>query len=883
MPASYGVRLVDNFLTKYQANGGEPFNYTLLTPPFGRLRIPDEPDHIRELHEFIGTCMDEGVEVGICECHDDELDEPIYMDLDISLSSPVAEEDVSVMEGFLALTNNVLRSMFVVNDDDLVAYVMRRKGVVCEDKNGSLHMGIHVMYPHVRARSALRLMVHHRVVKEMKKANPFSVYPLASDDIVDERVVRVNPILKYGCNKPSKAPYMVDRVYDASLKLLPKPSFSEACMLMSIRINAFSDVPFCTEIKKGVDVDKFLLDMETRIQQQQQSHTSKRKSINREVTQETMERVQTLMGMLSRDRAADRTSWIQVGLCLHNISDSEEMYNLWTEWSQAGCPSKAGRTNFRQEWRRFRQRDDGLKMGTLTLWAKHDDETAFNAFKLSEIEKKLQSTTEGAHYDIAKVLREMYDGVYVCGDITHKAWYEFRGHRYVPIQEGYTLFINISVELVEKYNKRVIQLYHEIGYAMEEVPKNEDKIKKMEEDMNKVKGIIKKLKDTPFKNNIMIQARTLFYDEKFNERMNENRNLLVFENGVYDLERTEFRAGRPEDYMTFTTGINYMDYNEMDCDIQRVEHIFSQIHPKKENRDFFFTTLAAGLNGNKREQKLDIWTGSGSNGKSVTVDFLSKSLGEFFDSPSITMLTRKRGSSSAASPDMAKLKGKRVISFLEPEHDDTLHTSILKQFFGGDWIEARGLFKDPIRFKPQSSGFLSCNNLPKIPSTDGGTWRRIRVLKFGSKFVHDPNPSNPNEFRVDTKLIEQIDHLTEAFVSILIHYWKRLKTVHQYVITEPEDVAAVTAEYKRTSDIYLRFVNDMVEDVPESRVSLSSKILYDTFKIWFQHEFSSKPPPKLEAVKEFEARLGKPVARKGWIGKRIREETDEDDGKDDLQ
>jgi hypothetical protein len=30
---------------------------------------------------------------------------------------------------------------------------------------------------------------------------------------------------------------------------------------------------------------------------------------------------------------------------------------------------------------------------------------------------------------------------------------------------------------------------------------------------------------------------------------------------------------------------------------------------------------------------------------------------------------------------------------------------------------------------------MTCNTLPAVPDNDGGTWRRIRVIEFGSKFV----------------------------------------------------------------------------------------------------------------------------------------------------
>ena len=64
----------------------------------------------------------------------------------------------------------------------------------------------------------------------------------------------------------------------------------------------------------------------------------------------------------------------------------------------------------------------------------------------------------------------------------------------------------------------------------------------------------------------MTECRKLFYDPSFYERLDENRDLIGFKNGVYDLKNMVFRQGTPDDYISFSTGINYKEYNEEDED-----------------------------------------------------------------------------------------------------------------------------------------------------------------------------------------------------------------------------------------------------------------------------------------------------------------------------
>ncbi len=130
-----------------------------------------------------------------------------------------------------------------------------------------------------------------------------------------------------------------------------------------------------------------------------------------------------------------------------------------------------------------------------------------------------------------------------------------------------------------------------------------------------------------------------------------------------------------------------------------------------------------------------IWTGVGGNGKSKLLELIEFALGDYSCKMSHTVLTRKQGNSSNASPDIEQTKGKRLASIQETEQDDIINVGRMKELSGGDKIYARGLFKDPIQFKPQFKMILLCNELPKINADDNGTWRRIRVVKFVSSLL----------------------------------------------------------------------------------------------------------------------------------------------------
>ena len=73
----------------------------------------------------------------------------------------------------------------------------------------------------------------------------------------------------------------------------------------------------------------------------------------------------------------------------------------------------------------------------------------------------------------------------------------------------------------------------------------------------------------------------------------------------------------------------------------------------------------------------------------------------------------------------------------EPSAKTKLNEGIMKELTGGDPIQGRALFKDTVTFSPQLSLVVCTNHLFEINSLDDGTWRRIKICNFESKFVDD--------------------------------------------------------------------------------------------------------------------------------------------------
>ena len=79
--------------------------------------------------------------------------------------------------------------------------------------------------------------------------------------------------------------------------------------------------------------------------------------------------------------------------------------------------------------------------------------------------------------------------------------------------------------------------------------------------------------------------------------------------------------------------------------------------------------------------------------------------------------------------------GSRYAVMQEPSKGEKINEGIMKEITGGDPIQGRALFKEAVTFIPQFKLVVCTNTLFDIKSNDDGTWRRIRVCDFVSKFL----------------------------------------------------------------------------------------------------------------------------------------------------
>lgn len=457
-----------------------------------------------------------------------------------------------------------------------------------------------------------------------------------------------------------------------------------------------------------------------------------------------------------------------------------------------------------------------------------------------EIRHYLESSLSGSHYSIAKAVFSIYKDRFRVDDIKNTEWYEFDSIRW---KRSHLMNILISEDLPKYYRAIKISDTSVQTKDLQDFLVNNDRI-----DANlrnqMVDNIISKLENVSFKNNIISQIIYLFktHDQEFYSNLDSKTYLIGFKNGVYDLREREFRKGLQEDCITFSTKYDWIDYDESSQQVQDIYKFLGQIIPNKRVLEYTLKVLGKALVGIP-EERFYIWTGlSGANGKSTLINFLENTLGDYITSVDVSLLTNKRGNASNASPDVVRLRGKRIFTFQEPEHDDKLRTGILKQYTGGDTIIARELFKAPVSFKLQGTMIMCCNDLPAVSSIDGGTWRRIRVVEFKSRFCD--NPVKENEFKIDPTIKTKINEWRPYFMSILINWYYKFL---EQGMNEPDEVKQATAKYKVDNDKFNEFFDAVLEESKDNFES--NKNIYSNFSSWWSNNYPNSKVPEIRDLR----------------------------------
>lgn len=743
---------------------------------------------------------------------------------------------VEHIEKIVGLYIQEIIQLFEVEADDarLMAFVFERDKPY--KSKGITKDGIHIMFPFIVSTPEAQYYIRNQVLGKISLVLMDLPVKNSPADIVDKSVIYSNGWMMFCSRKHGTDPYMLTHIFTGELEAINIAEYDYGTR----------DLPRFFSIR-GKKADE-LIPIREEKRETMEKFSQKKKVTNEKMkmkigmnTGYDLAQISEIVAILKADRTESYNTWMEVGWALHNIDPNAiEMLNLWIEFSKRSPKFEEGICE--REWEKMK--NEGLGVASLYYWAKIDNYEEYRKIMDKDTNQMLNKSLETiTHWDVANVMFKIYKHEF---KYSGGRWYMFRNHLWMETSDGIELRQKISTELVAKY-QRLISDLNKLASSEDAEITEEDK-EEAKKNIGKIMGLIKELKTTSFKENLMKEAKELFYEQKFVEKLDTNPFLIGFANGIYDLQKMELRDGRPDDYVSISTEIDKIDFSEDHEFLPDLTYFLSTIFVNEEVRNYFMTFLSSCLQGVNQEQRFRVWTGTGGNGKSLINNLFKMAFGQYCINLPITLLTQKRASSNAPTPEIVQTKGKRYAYLEEPDSGERINVGIMKNWSGTDTIKGRGLNKDPIEFKAQFKMVLLCNDIPSLPAHDGGVWRRMEIIEFKSQFVD--HPRDENEFKKDYHLEEKLPNWKELFMAMLIDvYYRDYKT---HGIHVPTEVTKFTSEFQKQSDLYGEFMVDALDETKEKTDVVDIDDIYNEFRLWFVEENADH---KVPAKKDFKVYL----------------------------
>ncbi len=504
------------------------------------------------------------------------------------------------------------------------------------------------------------------------------------------------------------------------------------------------------------------------IKMDQSDKFEKVKTTELQKLEEDTEEARRLSEILSNKSAYCLNQWMDLGLCLYNINN-EVLLDSWVIFCRNSVDYVEGECE--KLWQSGQLRQKGNHMAKLNYFAESYNLLEYNEYKKSEAVAKINHTCENdveKHvYTVSKMAFILYRYKYIHAETT--GWYEFIGEKWIKRDQ-------FPVTLKNRIKNEIRGLYIDFG----------------------VKRMIAKLEENDFLEDIYIELQILYNNKFFETELDQNRFLIGFDNGVYDLYKEEFRQACSADNISLTTCNDYIEFEEDDQLLSEINHFLCQLFPNEEIRNYVLSLLSSFLEGGNFHEKFHIWIAVDLECIKLLLRLFELAFGQYAKKSPNDFLTHKESRYELANTQAYRLRKIRFVS-IEGEHkQQKLNASLIKEWSGGDLIicskNGNDQYQPNFTYKPLFKMIYYTSIPPYLCPNDQAMTRRIAVLEFQSRSVNRPDPTNCYEFKKNPDIETQLQKWKQAFMFML------LKTYQSYKINgliEPESIKQYNLEYNQ--------------------------------------------------------------------------------------
>jgi phage/plasmid-associated DNA primase len=315
-----------------------------------------------------------------------------------------------------------------------------------------------------------------------------------------------------------------------------------------------------------------------------------------------------------------------------------------------------------------------------------------------------------------------------------------------------------------------------------------------------------------FSKQLATYLKDLLREDKFQFTLNQNKYMLPFSNGIYDMRTKTFKTGiSSEDLISYTLPYPFEKSNA--TDIAKVREEIKKIcNYNEEHTEYYLSLLGYALTGDSARVQ-EIWNMVGqtaSNGKSTILSALTKILCPFVklaDSSVFELGNKKQ------HKEVGSWGGVRLL-WANETTEKTMDKAFLKKIGDGETITYDKLYSTstemPVNFK-----LILVSNHSITFDLDAGISRRFQLIQHNSQFkAHFEDDYEKLQFKADMSFG---DELTTKYKFALLHLL--LDYSHRYATTH--SLAPYPKDWKEERDEVLQENNQ--------------------FQYWFDNTFETGP------------------------------------------
>jgi putative DNA primase/helicase len=229
------------------------------------------------------------------------------------------------------------------------------------------------------------------------------------------------------------------------------------------------------------------------------------------------------------------------------------------------------------------------------------------------------------------------------------------------------------------------------------------------------------------------------------------------------------------------------------------------------------------MTGSVREEVLFVLYGTGNNGKSTFREIVHAILGDYAIAADASLLVERK-MHGGATPEVARLKGRRFAAVNETAENDLLNETRVKYITSQDTISARHLHKEFFDFDPTHKTFITTNHKPIVHGSDIGIWRRIHLIPF--TVALDKVGNVEKDFR-ERRLLPELSGILNWAIRGAVMYCRD-------GLNPPPIVLSATEEYRKDMDVVGQWLHERCE--LEVHAAVPSKIVYADYQRWADGE-----------------------------------------------